>query len=210
MTFSDRLEIMLKQNGLNKAALSKMIGVSQPSITGWKTEGSMPKADTACKIARILNTSVEYLITGQQQGKVKKELADNSKTFIIPIIDQELSAGHGQPLPDEDTIKGYIEVPQAIKKYGTNLSAIFVNGDSMEPTISNGDLVVCDSFGYDNGEGIYAIRMNGSGFVKRIQVHGKKIIIKSDNPKYSPIEEPINSEAIQIIGRVRYMIHRIN
>jgi hypothetical protein len=35
----------------------------------------------------------------------------------------------------------------------------------MEPTYFRGDMIICDSLGWD-GEGVYAIQMDGSGFVK--------------------------------------------
>ena len=55
-------------------------------------------------------------------------------------------------------------------------------------------MVVCSSLGWDNAEGLYAIRFNGNGYGQRIQVGAGKIIIRSDNPKYPQIEEPIGSD----------------
>ena len=129
--------------------------------------------------------------------------------FVIPVLDQSLSAGKGQLLPVSDVSTGYIAVPKELKRYGNNLTALYVNGDSMEPTLQRGDLIVCDSCGWD-GEGIYALRMDGCGYVKRLARKPGKIVVISDNPKYEAWEEPAESQAIDIIGRVHYTFKHVD
>lgn len=133
----------------------------------------------------------------------------DSGGFVIPVLDQSLSAGKGQLLPDSDVSTGYIAVPKELKRYGNNLTALYVNGDSMEPTLQRGDLIVCDSCGWD-GEGIYALRMDGCGYVKRLARKPGKIVVISDNPKYEAWEEPAESQAIDIIGRVHYTFKHVD
>ncbi len=129
--------------------------------------------------------------------------------FLVPILEQGLSAGKGQPLPDDDVPVGYIAVPKELKRYGDKLAALYVNGDSMEPTLQRGDLVVCDSCGWD-GEGIYALRMDGCGYVKRLARKPGKLVVISDNPKYETWEEPSESQAVDIIGRVHYTLKHVD
>jgi phage repressor protein C with HTH and peptisase S24 domain len=125
--------------------------------------------------------------------------------FVIPLLDQKLSAGNGQYIPDKDTPTGYIKVPKYLSQYGKNLAALYVDGDSMEPTLSRGDLIVCDSCGWD-GDGIYAIQVDGCGYVKRLSRQPGKIVVISDNPKYNQWDEPSDSEALRIIGRVHCVL----
>jgi phage repressor protein C with HTH and peptisase S24 domain len=121
--------------------------------------------------------------------------------FIVPLLDQKLSAGPGAYLPENDEVKALIRVPGYLARYGENVAALPVDGDSMEPTLHRGDMVVCDSCGW-SGEGIYAVRMGGSGFVKRLTKAPGKVVIISDNPKYPVREESEGSEDFAIIGRV--------
>jgi transcriptional regulator with XRE-family HTH domain len=65
MTFIDRLEALLKEKGVSQKSLAEYIGIRNPSISDWKKEGTIPRADVAIKIAEYLNVSVEYLITGK-------------------------------------------------------------------------------------------------------------------------------------------------
>ena len=203
MTFWERVKTALSENDLTEADLSRELNLTQASITGWKVKGSIPRADIACKTARLLNTSVEYLIDGKQ-----RIITGGKNSYIVPILNQELSAGKGELLPESDFIKGLVSLPSFLREYGENLAGLFVHGDSMQPTLNNGDLVVCTSLGWDNEEGLYAIRLNGNGYIKRIQVGAGKIYISSDNPKYKTIEESIESENLEIIGKVVLIIKK--
>jgi hypothetical protein len=129
-------------------------------------------------------------------------------SFVVPLLDQRLSAGPGAALPETDEAKALIPVPGYLARYGQDLAALTVEGDSMEPSLHRGDMVVCDSHGW-SGEGIYAVRMGGSGFVKRLTKAPGKVVVISDNTKYPVREEPEESEDFAIIGRVHCAITKV-
>lgn len=177
-------------------------------------EGDMflPRQISAFKTAeQTINSVNEALIKNAESidETITPPQELNQNDFVVPILDQSLSAGKGQPLPDDDNPIGYIAVPKELKRYGNKLAAIYVNGDSMEPTLQRGDLVVCDSCGWD-GDGIYALRMDGCGYVKRLARKPGKLVVISDNPKYETWEEPTESEAVSIIGRVHYTLKHVD
>ena len=203
MSFWERFQEALDYKKITVADLSRIIGVAQSSINSWKAKGSIPRADIAVKTANALDITVEWLINGTS-------INNNKNQFLIPVLNQELSAGKGSILPDNDSVTGLVSVPSWLyREFKNNLATLFVHGDSMSPTLSDGDMVVCDSLGWDNSDGIYAIKLNGNGYVKRIQVANGKILIKSDNPNYDTIIEPLESEAVSIIGKVRLVIHSV-
>ena len=177
-------------------------------------EGDMflPRQISAFKTAeQTINSVNEALIKNAESidETITPPQELNQNDFVVPILDQSLSAGKGQILPDDDNPIGYIAVPKELKRYGNKLAAIYVNGDSMEPTLQRGDLVVCDSCGWD-GDGIYALRMDGCGYVKRLARKPGKLVVISDNPKYETWEEPTESEAVSIIGRVHYALKHVD
>lgn len=177
-------------------------------------EGDMflPRQISAFKTAeQTINSVNEALIKNAESidETITPPQELNQNDFVVPILDQSLSARKGQSLPDDDTPIGYIAVPKELKRYGNKLAAIYVNGDSMEPTLQRGDLVVCDSCGWD-GDGIYALRMDGCGYVKRLARKPGKLVVISDNPKYETWEEPTESEAVSIIGRVHYALKHVD
>lgn len=149
-----------------------------------------------------------WLVTGSGDMFLSQKQKTEEKTFLIPLLDQRLSAGYGSDLPDTDEPVSMIPVPDYLRPYKKDLAALYVDGDSMEPTLYRGDLVVCDSYGW-SGEGIYALQMNGNGYVKRLSSRPGKLMIISDNKQYQTIEEPIESEAVKIIGRVRCVVKKV-
>lgn len=193
MNFWNRIEKALSQNQISEAELSRQLGLNQSSITSWKIRGSIPRADIAVKTAEILGTTVEYLITGNQNESLY--VAESLGAYVIPVMNQE---------PDNRSygVESYIKVPAALEKYGPNLIAFTVNGDSMETTLKNGTLALVYPKYWDKSDGLYAIEMNSNYYIKRIQVVADKVLIISDNPKYKTIEQPVNSTDFKIIGCV--------
>jgi phage repressor protein C with HTH and peptisase S24 domain len=165
----------------------------------------MPLDDVA-KIIQAVDTHPPRIGSSSIKIYHPSELPEGS--FVVPLLDQKLSAGPGAYLPERDEAKALIRVPGYLAQYGENVAALPVDGDSMEPTLHRGDMVVCDSCGW-SGEGIYAVRMGGSGFVKRITKAPGKVVVLSDNPKYLPREEPEGSEDFEIIGLVHCAITKV-
>lgn len=105
----------------------------------------------------------------------------NNITYIN-CYDLAVSAGIGEPL-DSD-YKTRIEIPTEKVPDDANF-CLRVNGDSMEPAYSDGDVVFVqrvDGFVREGEIGIFVL--NGEGFIKRWG--GNQLI--SLNPKYDPIK----------------------
>jgi phage repressor protein C with HTH and peptisase S24 domain len=87
-----------------------------------------------------------------------------------------------------------------------DLNLIRVSGDSMEPTLRGGDVVLIDHRACrPNREGIYILRLGDMLLVKRLQaLPGNEVRVISDNPTFAPWQislDKIGSE-MTIIGRV--------
>ena len=200
-SFWERVKKLCKEKQVKFNELSERIGYNERTLIVKKSQKNLPPLEKVEQMAEILGVSKDYLINGIATEKEEKELEKGNRYFI-PIMRQKLSAGQGQIVSDVTEIDGFMEIPQNLKPYRENMIIFYVEGDSMEPTLSRGDLVACDKLGYD-GEGVYAIQRDGDVFVKRIEKDYKKWIIISDNPRYPIREEPIESENLMIMGRVR-------
>jgi len=119
---------------------------------------------------------------------------------LIPVIAQGLSAGFGFDYEEGEIIR-YIKVPAWVARNGRDLVALPIYGNSMEPTISNGDLAICDK-GVFGGDGLYILRDQDRGlmFCKRLIWAPGGWTIKSDNPSYEPMN--VNDKDIEVIARV--------
>jgi len=168
-----------------------------------------------------LNKKQESLPNGMPliPGKKQDLLPDNKSIFgdvplvsrnipdglIVPLLDQAVSAGDGSSLEEDATPDRFITVPKELSKY-KSLSALPVRGDSMTPTLHEGDLVVCDSGGWV-GDGVYVIRTNESAYVKRVIQTSKGYTVISDNKAYPSYSE--SKDDIEIVGKVRCAVVRV-
>jgi transcriptional regulator with XRE-family HTH domain len=67
LMFSETVERLRSQAGLQQERLAEIAGVSQGAVSGWKN-GAIPKADVLYRLAGALGVSMEYLLTGEEPG----------------------------------------------------------------------------------------------------------------------------------------------
>jgi len=171
-------------------------------------EQAMERAQEQVRAQLQISQPLDRSRPREIEGKLIKYGTESSVPdggFVIPLLDQKLSAGYGAFLPEDDTPAAYIAVPRQLRRFGEKLAALYVEGDSMEPTYFRGDMIICDSLGWD-GEGVYAIQIDGYGFVKRLSRKPGKLVVISDNPHYETYEVPLDTDDIRIIGKVRGVV----
>ena len=72
--FWERVDEELEYKGMNRKSLATEVGFNLGNIGKGIQLGSSPSADTAVKLAKVLNVSVEYLVTGQDSSLQKENL----------------------------------------------------------------------------------------------------------------------------------------
>lgn len=82
MTFAERLVYELEKQGKSQRELADYLGTKQSSVNTWVIRNSIPSAQTALKVAKFLNVSVEYLI----DGKGNKPTTDVCIQKIIELL----------------------------------------------------------------------------------------------------------------------------
>lgn len=152
--------------------------------------------------------SINWLLTGEgemftdtKEEPVRhpiKTIVESIEGLLIPYLDQPVSAGFGQELLNKEDNDRYICIPDTGGK--KNLKALTVKGDSMEPTLKNGDIVVCDTGGWD-GDGVYVIKTHEFAFVKRVVLQTEGYQVISDNKMYPPYQVPVSEDTV-IVGKV--------
>jgi len=180
--------------------IAEKINVPASSFSSWKNNNRYPPVNKIMEMVRVLDVPFGYLVPEYQNT-----LPTQSNKFLIPLLNQTLSAGHGADLVENEVITSYIPAPAWMIRLGTAVAALRVVGDSMENTLFHDDVVICDTFGWQY-DGIYALHFEGNAIVKRIQKVQKAYRIISDNAKYPTIEEPDESENIRFIGRIRGVV----
>ena len=206
-TLPGRLQIVANSCG-SLTELSKKSGVGISSLSRY-LKGSEPSLSAAVAICSATDHSLEWLATGGGTRSVT-----SSEYINIPYHDVEVSAGFGAFPSGEERSTGTIALPKALLKMNhlgnRVLSAIQVCGDSMEPTLIDGSIIVIDQSNTKIIDGIYVLRRESTLLVKRLQLLENGIIrLISDNKKYEPEELPLSkhAESLSILGRVVWSGH---
>lgn len=215
-TFAEKIrELISQKNGLNTTKFADIIGVSQGVISHWQTGKKVASRKNIQKIADFFEVPFEYLINDNYNNleeyinstatgyMFQKKQPD---TVYVPFFkDGLVSAGKGiinfdngeydyLPFKENDLRIMFNVSPKA------KLAIIPCAGNSMEPTIKEGDLIVFQQDFTQIEGAVYVCRYDDELFVKRLRKR-PTIALISDNKDYDPIEIQ-EAEEIEILGRV--------
>lgn len=69
-SFRERLIDELNYQGISNKDFASMVGISIGTLGMYLYRGSIPAADVAVRMAKVLNTTTEYLVLGDKDGSV--------------------------------------------------------------------------------------------------------------------------------------------
>jgi hypothetical protein len=193
------LEALMAEHGFGFAELSRVIGRNAAYLQQYVRRGSpreLAERDRAL-LARFFGVSEARL-----GGREAEGLAE------IARLDVGASAGPGR-LADEEAARRPGALSQALlRQLGVRpdaASMIRVEGDSMEPTLSDGDEILVDRDHRDvRGKGgVFVIRLDGALMVKRLRPALGGVDVISDNPAYAA--RHCRGAEVEVIGRVAWL-----
>ena len=192
------LAAIAEAQGESLAALSRLIGRNPAYLQQYVMRGSPRLLAEADRHRLAAYLGVDEAVLGAPEPRA-------ALPAMIPIsrIDVEASAGPGG-LIEEDRVTGadWID-PALLRRWhvrAEDASIVRARGDSMLPTIADGDEMLIDRGDRRLAEraAIYVIRLDGALMVKRVLIQAGKVAIISDNPAFAPI----HADTVDIIGRV--------
>lgn len=217
---SDNLSALLKRYpDVSRLDLSRRMKVADGTLGRIKYGTGNPQLDNLCQISEFFKLSPWQLLV-----KEGYKLQRDFDPFKQPLPNVE--AGHvrisvlgtvpsaepgGEPVA-YPFVLGHIDIAEnwARKRLGGNLefiSALPVIGDSMSPTINEGDLAFVDTnCRRFESEGIYVILWNGIRLIKRLvaDIAGQCIEVRSDNENYPTQYIAISAmDGLIISGRIK-------
>jgi len=166
-------------------------------------EMQMPESDIEAMLGIPKGSLEDYIYKRKAEKPVEK--AEVEDFVYVPVVSGRISAGGGL-IPDTSIELRLAFRRDWIQRHGDprNMSLIRVSGDSMEPTLYSGDIVLVDhNRNYiDPQGGIYAIAMDDIIMIKRLQMiyPAMKIRVISDNPRYETFE--LEPDRVVINGKV--------
>lgn len=185
--------------------LARRTGIPRRTLETYLSADAEPKASRLLAIATAAQVSLDWLISGES---LSQHESDDAGWVDVPLYNVQVSAGHGAYL-DYEHIITYLKFRyNSLNRKGlqvNKLAAVQVRGDSMLPTLSEGDTLLIDQTQQiPVGDDIFVIRLSDVLMAKRLQrLANGGIRIISDNPVYPP-EQVASTELMQlaVLGRV--------
>lgn len=151
------------------------------------------------------------------KGKIGKPRAPQvleERLDLVAVQEIDLAYGLGGAFTDSPIEIQNLHFPrvwiEAITSTPSSMLTIARGrGDSMQPTIQDGDMVMIDRSQRTIREqdAIWALTIGELGMIKRIRAGGERVKILSDNDRVPPDE--VHHEEINIVGRVIFIGRRI-
>ncbi|MGL5350520.1 MAG: LexA family protein [Cetobacterium sp.] len=198
LNIGNKIKDLRKAKKMTQDELAALINITKHSVMAYETEKRLIPIDTLYSISKVFKVPIEYFFSDTDFSQRGLE----TKMVRIPIL-SNVSAGVG--VFGEETPIDWLELPEAIAKKSDYAS--FVSGDSMEPKIFEGDLLLIEKIDIlENGDiGVFKI---GEDIVcKKFKSNPitKEIILASLNPKYKSIlidNSYCENNEFNILGKV--------
>lgn len=203
--------------GIKDVDLAKNLGTNKNTLAAYRNNQGILKGEVVERIVSRYHFVPGWLFHGEGEPfpgarqrypdvcGAEVKTTESSEFVFIPQMSGHICAGTGLE-PDNTSDIRVAFRDEWIRKKGDShaMSLITVRGDSMEPTLLQGDVVLINhNHKHVSPQGgIYAISLQGEIVVKRIQISlpDKNLKITSDNKHYDPITA--NEIDVQINGKV--------
>lgn len=190
------------KNEMSQDELAKRLGKkSYTTIQKWESGVSEPSVKITTQIADIFGIGIDEL-TGKDL-QLKSAAPSDAVSVRIPVLGRVAA---GIPLDAVEEIIDYEEIPKSMAADGEYFG-LRIKGDSMEPKISNGDVVIVRKQDTaDDGDLVIALVNGDEGCCKRLKKYGNGIALVSTNPAYDPMyfsADEVGRIPVRIIGKVK-------
>lgn len=210
----EKLLALAREQSVSLAKLSEMIGRNPSYLHQFITRGSPRRLEESDRRTLAEFFGVKETVLGALKDKSytsRKPQGGGGDWVEVPRLALGASAGPGT-VPAEEAASDSFRFSQRWLRQqgldGSSLSAIAVEGDSMEPLLRNGDEILVDRSERPFRDGVHVVRLGDALLVKRVASAGKgRFALISDNKAYPPVD--VAGDEIDIIGRVVWKAGRV-
>ena len=183
--------------------IAEYLGISTRVIETRRFDDTRPDAPTQLRAALADAGSGSWTVGRANFGGASFDGVGEDDYRAIPRLPLDASAGPGSVGSQEISYDAFRFSRKWLREMGlegADLSAIRVEGDSMEPLLRSGDEIFVDR-NKRQGEGVFVVRIGDALHVKQVRASAPATItLVSANDAYPPLDLP--REEVEVIGRV--------
>ncbi|MBL7179940.1 MAG: helix-turn-helix transcriptional regulator [Pseudomonadota bacterium] len=211
--FDAFLKRVFESTGItSQTELASALKINRSAITQARKKDSIP-GKWILQLYKTFGLNPDWIETGSGRTFVKQSASDDPIFKNIPKVKARLSAGGGS-FEVGSEVKGYYAFRKdwlSTKGNQNKMVLMDIFGNSMEPEMKDGDTILIDESQKDIIAGaIYAVGIDDTIMVKRLEKHPNKLVLLSDNKDYAPIylqNDEINS--VRMIGKVIWICREL-
>ena len=217
-----RLDELIAARGEDYASLSRRLGRNPTYIQQFVKRGVPRRLSETDRRALAQHFGIAERMLGGPDDSTQRHvvgrpaLVQRAEDYVlIPHLEIGASAGSGAVPGDERPLSAVAFQSNWVRSVASGspeaLSIISVTGDSMLPTLADGDQILVDTADRDRlRDGIYVLRTDDALLVKRLSVNPatRRLAIRSDNDAY-PSWDDCDPAGVIVIGRVIWVGRRL-
>ncbi|NCP19989.1 MAG: LexA family transcriptional regulator [Erythrobacter sp.] len=210
-----RLLELARTRGSSLSGLSALIGRNSSYLQQFIRKGSPRKLEERDRRTLAEFFGVDESELGAAEDGAREKSYGGSRGdedfHAIPRLSLAAAAGPGQFAGGETPFDNFGFSGRWLRENGFDprmLSALTVEGDSMEPLLRHGDEILVDRGSRFERDGVHVVRMGDALMVKRLASAGAgRIALLSQNLAYPPVE--VGLDEIEVLGRVVWKSGRL-
>ena len=215
-TSTERINQIMKEKRLRQIDVLNLakpfqekynIKFSKSHLSQYVNGKSNPDNEKIFLLSKVFGVTEAWLLGYDVSRYKNSEEAEvnepqSSQGLQIPVLG---TVAAGIPISAVEDILDYEEIPLSWKSQG-EFFALKIKGDSMEPRMESGDVVIVKQQSDANSGDTVIVLVNGDDATcKRLQKTDNGIMLVSTNPKYPPMfftNEEILTKPVVILGKV--------
>ena len=194
--------------------LAEKLGLNRSAISQAKKKKIIPDK-WILNLYRFHGVNPDWIETGKGEVFLKHASKGNLEPehIIVPKVKARLCAGDGSFETDPEINHYCLFQREWLRHKGQADKMVLMDifGNSMDPELKNGDTVLIDGSEKDILAGLlYAIGINDTIMVKRVEKYPGKLMLRSDNKEYAPIMiDGKDMKGVRIIGKVVWVCRNL-
>ncbi len=208
-----KLLLLASKHGASLSGLSELIGRNSTYLQQFIRKGSPRKLEENDRrtLAQFFGIDEAELGAPEDNSSASPAKTAKREWIDVPRLALGASAGPGLLAAEELPIGAFRFGARWLREQGLDpaqLSAIRVEGDSMEATLRDGDEILVDRTPRGLRDGIHVVRVGEALLVKRLDTGRPGVIaLVSDNPAYTALD--LTPGEVEVIGRVVWKSGRL-
>ena len=224
----NNLKNLRKKRGMGQVELANMLGITQSSYSRYEAGLRDIPNDILVKLVDILGASTDEILGLNNDPAPGWQVVNENdprfpskyfpaeplpdlerETALIPILGS-VRAGYDNFA--EENREGYVSVDDRLKAMHPDAYVLNVKGDSMEPEICHGDMVICLPDVEVKSGDVAIVCVNGDiGTVKRVRFEGNGLTLVPANPHYKKLHysaEDVETYPVSVQSKVIEVRHK--